>query len=294
MAVFLWVGPAFAQDPPAPEPEAQVVADDTTEGDSVESVESVETIAPIDPAPIEAEFAETDDVLSKHRTGFDVLTDRSIGTTSRPVEFNWRRSPVHLAVSGTHLFELNNFNSMRGGALVRLPTGGMILEFGLNYAGTWDSPSSRLLALTPYRQAGRPNRAEVDFAVGVPLAEGVVTTFPRFFPAVQMVFNGYAGLRYSLYPTGFGGLGFGQIASAVLSPSITDDELANLDDARLDAMLIDRGRYGLMVGFGNDLYFKPGLFLSPRLMLAIPLLAPATQTELLWWADVSMAIGLAL
>jgi hypothetical protein len=250
--------------------------------------------SPVDPAAEETAPLEAPaDVLSPYRTQFDVLAERTIGTTSRPVEFNWRRTKVQVAVTGSYLVELNNFNSMRGGALVRLPSGGLVVELGATYAGVWDSPSSRQLALTPYRQAGHPNRLEVDFTVGLPLAEGIVTTFPRFFPAVEMVLNSYGGFRYLLYPTGFGGMKAGQIMGALLAPSLTESELDNLDDARLDAMQVDSGRYGLLVGLGNDLYFKSGFFLSPRLMIAVPLLAPATQTELLVWADLSLAVGLA-
>jgi hypothetical protein len=240
------------------------------------------------------EPASEADPLSPHRTQFDVLADRAIGTTSTPVKFDWRRSPVHLAATGSFLFELNNFDSVRSGVMARVPTGGALMSFELNYVGVWDTPSSRMLALTPYRQPGRPERMELDVTLGLPLAEGVVTTFPRFFPAVQMVFTGYAGLRYLVYPTGFGHMKPRELAGALFSPTLTDIELENLDEERLTAMEIDRGRYGLMIGLGNDLYFEPGLFLSPRVLLAIPLLAPVTETDLLLWADFSLAIGVAL
>jgi hypothetical protein len=240
------------------------------------------------------EAEETEDPLSSHRTEFDVLADRAIGTTSTPVKFDWRRSPAHLAATGSFLFELNNFDSVRGGAMVRLPTGGALLSFELSYVGVWDTPSSRMLALTPYRQPGRPPRMELDAAVALPLAEGVVTAFPRFFPAVQMVFSGYVGLRYLVYPTGFGHMKPGEVGSAIFSPTITDIEITNLDEERLEAMQIDSGRYGLMLGLCNDLYFKPGMFVSPRVLLAVPLLAPVTQTNLLIMADLSLAIGVAL
>ncbi len=237
---------------------------------------------------------ELDDSLSRYRTPFGVLAERTIGTTSKPVEFNWRRTKVHLAASGNHPFELNNFNSLRSGGLVRLPSGGVIFELGLSYVWVWDTPSSELLAFTPYRQPGRPERLELDFAVALPLAEGVVTTYPRFFPAVQMVFNAYAGLRYLLYPNGFGGMKPGKVMTALLSPTITESEVDNLDDNRLAAMQVDPGRYGLMIGFGNDLYFKQGVFFSPRVGLSAPILAPATQTELVLWAELSLVVGVAL
>ena len=250
--------------------------------------------APAVDTPTDAEApAEETDPLAPHRAPFEVVAERAIGTTSVPVEFNWRRTDVQLAVFGDHLFELNNFNSLRAGGMARFPSGGLMFELGLSYVWVWDTPSSRQLALTPYRQPGRPRRAELDFTVGVPLAEGVVTTFPRYFPAVQMVFSAYGGVRYLNYPTAFSGMRAREVIGALFAATLTETERANLEDNRLDAMEVDAARYGLMAGFGNDIYFKQGVFLSPRLMMAVPLLAPATETDLLWWADLSLAVGVA-
>lgn len=234
-----------------------------------------------------------DDPLAPHRVPFAELAERTIGTASQPVEFNWRRTTVHAAATGSQLFELNNFNSLRAGALVRFPTGGALFEVGVAYVRTWDTPSSELLALTPYRQPGRPDRMDVDLAVGIPLAEGVVTVAPRIFPSLQLVLNGYVGLRYQLYPDAFGGMKAGEVFAAVLAPALTEAELENLDDRRPDAMQVDPGRYGLTVGVGNDLYFKQGLFLSPRVTFSLPLLAPVSGSELLLWSDFALAIGVA-
>lgn len=238
--------------------------------------------------------APVDDALAKHRLRFDVLADRTIGTATRPVEYNWRRAKIQFGVTGSHLFELNTFNSLRTGLLVRLPSRRLITEFGVNYVRTWNSSASEIIALTPYRQAGRPSRMAIDFNVGLPVAEGVVTTLPRWFPTVQMVFAAYAGIRYALYPSGFAGLNARQVGGAIFSPSLSQDEIDNLDDARLAAMAVDAGRYNVMLGIGNDLYFKQGVFISPRVMVAIPVLAPASNTELLFWTDVTLAIGFSL
>ena len=234
-----------------------------------------------------------DDPLAPHRMPLAELVNRTIGTASKPTAFNWRRTTAQFAVTGDQLYELNNFNSLRAGAMARFPTGGLIVEFGMSYARTWDTPSSELLALTPYRQPGRPDRMDIDFNIGLPIAEGVVTVMPRWFPSLQMVFNAYVGFRYSLYPDAFAGMKPGEVFTAVLAPSLTQDELDNLEDRRLDAMQVDAGRYGLMVGVGNDLYFKQGFFLSPRASFALPILAPVTETDLLFWGDVSIAIGIA-
>lgn len=243
--------------------------------------------APADPP------REDDDPLGPHRVPFGELVNRTIGTTSKPTAFNWRRTTAQIAVTGDQLYELNNFNSLRAGLLGRFPTGGVLVEVGASYARTWDTPSSELLALTPYRQPGRPDRMDLDFTVGLPLAEGVVTVAPRFFPTVQMVFVGYAGLRYSLYPDAFGGMKAGEVFGAVLSPSLTQAEVDNLEDRRLDAMAVDTGRYGLTIGIGNDLYVKQGLFVSPRASFSLPVLAPASGTQLLFWGDLSLAVGFA-
>ncbi len=242
----------------------------------------------------DAELPPAEDVLAPYRVPFDTLVDRTIGTTSVPVKFNWRESKVQLAGELTYLAELNNFNGMRVGGLVRKPTGGTMLELGVTYAESWESPTSRLLALTPYRQAGHPDRMEIDLTVGIPVAEGVVTAAPKFFPASQLVFNVYGGLRYILYPTGFAGLSRTQVLESIIAPTMSTEEVDNLDDSRLPGMKIDPGRYGVMLGLGNDLYFKSGFFVSPRFMLAVPLLAPATQSELFLWADLSLAVGVAL
>ncbi|NCG20616.1 MAG: hypothetical protein GWP91_16525 [Rhodobacterales bacterium] len=236
---------------------------------------------------------DSEDPLSPYRTRLDVLAERTIGTVSRPVAFNWRRTNVHIAAFGSFPFELNNFNTLRAGGMVRLPSEKTLVELGLSYVEVWDTPSSRLLALTPYRQPGRPNRLELDVTLAYPLAEGVVTTAPRIFPAVEMVFNGYADLRYIIYPTGFARMTPGKVAGALFLPALSDEEVDNLEDSRLDAMQTDRGRYGVLVGFGNDIYFEQGLFVSPRFLFAVPIMAPASLTELYFWADFNLAIGMA-
>lgn len=234
---------------------------------------------------------EVDDTISRFNVPLNPLTERTIGTASKPVAFNWRRARGMIGVTGSFLMELNNFDSARGGLMTRFPMGGPILEISGTYVGVWNTPSSELLALTPYRQPGRPNRFEIDFTVGFPLAEGVVTTFPRFIPAMQLVFNFYTGFRYLLYTGSWGGMRTGEVFRAIIGPSLSEKEIDNLDSERLTAMRVDPGRYGLMVGLGNDIYVKSGFFVSPRLMVAIPLLKPATNTELGFWGDFSLALG---
>ena len=242
----------------------------------------------------EESTAEDEDTLAPYRMSFDTLTERAIGTASQPVEFNWRRTHLHVAGSGSFLFELNNFDSARVGGLVRLPSRRNIFEIGLHYVEVWDTPSSEIIALTPYRQPGRPSRAELDVGLALPLAEGVVTTVPKVFPAVQLVFNAHVQIRYLFYPTAWSEMTPAEVGRAIIAPALDQKQINNLDEARLDAMAVDPGRYGLMLGFGNDIYFKQGVFVSPRVMLATPVMAPVTDTNMLFWADLSLAVGVAL
>lgn len=253
------------------------------------------TGAPAADAPEEGEGDPADeDPLSPHRTDLNVLMERTIGTASQPIAFDWRRSKVQIAGTGSFLFELNNFNSGRAGAQARVPAGGMLFEAGASYVFVGDTPSSRQLALTPYRQPGRPSRVEIDLGLTIPLAEGVVTASPKVLPAAQLVFHANVGIRYSLYPTAFRGMRFGQVARATVNPGLTETEIENLDGVRLGAMAVDRARYNVMVGIGNDVYFKQGAFLTPRINFCVPLLAPASNSDMLFWADFSLAVGFSL
>lgn len=235
-----------------------------------------------------------DSALDEYRTPFESLTERSIGKAARPVRYDWRKSTVGFGLVGSELYELNNFWTARAGALVRTPVSGAMVELAFSRVQTWSTESSLQLSMTPYRQYGRPSRFELDINVGVPLAEGVVTAWPRFFPAAEMVLSATLGFRYLLYTNGFGGMKFLDVTGAIFSPALTAAEQSNLVAARPPGMQVDSGRYGLMVGFTTDIYLASGLFLSPRGLIALPLLSAATQTHLgLWW-ELSLAAGLSL
>ena len=246
------------------------------------------------PAPEEAPDPASDDALAPHRVDLDVLMDRTIGTASRPLVFDWRESRIQLGASGHFLVELNLFDNARVGGVVRVPTGGTLLEVGVAAGLSGDTVGSRQVALTPFRQPGRPDRVELDVLWGIPLAEGIVTAATRFVPATHLVLQGYLGVRYRVYPTGFGGLRPGQVLGAVVNPRLSEAELENLEGVRLGAMDVDAGRYDLVAGVGTDVYLAQGIFLSPRLLFHVPVLAPASDTQLLFWMDAGLVLGVAL
>jgi hypothetical protein len=226
------------------------------------------------------EEAKADKTLDRYRTPLEVLNERMIGVASRAVRFDWRKKQLGVGVIGSQLLELNNFKSARFGGFVRRPLGSFMGEVALTRVLTWGSASTDKLALTPYRQAGRPSRYELDVNIGYPLAEGVATSRPGFFPATELVFSASAGLRYAYYPGALSGATFGEVARAIIAPRLSEKELENLELKLPPGMQIDEGRYNLLTGLNLDIYFQTGGFLSPRAMIALPI----TGTDLgLWW-----------
>lgn len=234
-----------------------------------------------------------DESLEQFRLPFEQVVDRTVGSAARPVRFDWRKTDLHLAIFAAQPVEFNNFNSFRLGLLARFPSDVLIFELGLSYVWVFNTSASKQLELTPYRQAGRPSRFEIDLTLGIPLAEGVVTVLPKWFPVLEMVFSVLVNFRYLFYPTGYEDVSTGSAFASLLSPQISSSERRSLDDNRKDGMEVDNQRYYLLAGFGLDIYMRSGIFVSPRLALAIPIFAAIVGSEMSYALDVSLAIGVA-
>ncbi|WP_224243875.1 hypothetical protein [Hyalangium gracile] len=268
---------AAEEPPPASAEPARGEAGASPDSDTPQQPEQPEQPKKEEPAP---EVAEEDESLERHRTPFEVLNERMIGVASRSVRFDWRKRTVGVGLIGSQLLEYNNFSTTRFGALVRKPLGSFMGELAITRVVTWGSRSTEKLALTPYRQSGRPSRFELDVNVGYPLAEGVATSRPGFFPATELVFSASAGFRYAFYPGALSGASFGQVARSVIAPRLSQKEVENLERKLPPGMQLDEARYNLLTGLNLDIYFQSGGFLTPRAMIALPI----TGTELgLWW-----------
>lgn len=255
----------------------------------------------VEPAPgeppateaVEEESPKEDHTLERHRTPLEALSERTLGTASRAVRFDWHKSRIGFGVVGSEILELNNFFSARIGGLVRAPLGSFMAELAISWVATWGSHSSELLALTPFRQFGRPGRLQLDFNFGFPLAEGVATARVGFIPATELVFSLNAGFRYFYYPGSMAKLSAGEVAGAIFSPRLSDTEIENLQSATLPGMQVDRGRYNLLIGFSLDIYFQPFIFIAPRMMISPPIFAIGSP-GLGWWWELSLSAGVVL
>ncbi len=269
LAVVLALPPAFAADGPRV-PQAQ--------------------------PPPEGKLApkQEDTSIERYRTPFQVLSESTIGLASRAVLFDWRKSTVAAGLTTGALLELNNFYSTRLGGFVRMPVGNLTAELAVTRVFTWGSDSSEKLSLTPYRQSGRPSRIELEVNLAYALLEGVGTPRLGLLPSAELVFSIDVGFRYLYYPGALGKANAGQVVEAIFAAKISERELDYLERERLPGMQIDAGRYGLLAGFALDLYFRTGIFLEPKVMLAIPVLSGLSGSRLGWWWELSMALGVSL
>lgn len=234
---------------------------------------------------------QEDPAIERHRTPIEALTERMLGSASRAVRFDWRKKTVGVGAFASQLLELNNFASARVGAFARMPLGDLMVEVGFSRVFVWGSDSTDALARTPYRQVGRPNRFELDINLGYPLAEGVVTPRLSFLSAAELVFSVNLGLRYFFYANALKGADAGAVAAAIFAPKLSDKELANMEPFRLAGMQLDENRYTPLVGFSLDVYFQPGLFFSPRVMLALPVFSGLAGSDLKWWWELNLSLG---
>ncbi|WNG44444.1 hypothetical protein F0U60_10230 [Archangium minus] len=239
----------------------------------------------------DSESKEEDTTIERHRTPFEVLNERMIGTASRAVRFDWRQTQASVGLVGSQLLELNNFKSSRLGGFVRKPIGDFLGEIAITRVFTRGSASTEKLALTPYRQSGRPSRFELDINLGYPLAEGVATARPGFFPATELVFSANAGLRYLFYPGSLSGASFGETVTSLFALKLSEREIENLERSRLPGMQLDGARYSLLTGLSLDVYFQSGGFLSPRVMIALPLISGVDGSGLGWWWELNFGAG---
>ncbi|MCP4500571.1 MAG: hypothetical protein GY822_11480 [Deltaproteobacteria bacterium] len=247
-----------------------------------------------------------DDGIERLRRPVDRLVEQTLGSTSRPVGFDWRDTWAQFGITGSELLERNNFGSFRIGAMTRKPFGDVMVEIAANYVYVFGTESSRLLALTPYIQPGRPSRIEFDVNVSYPIIEGVVTPFFNFFPPMEMVFSGTAGARYLLYPKAVMGTRdwkkidtwtntstWREVGLTLATPQLTEEDRVSMEREVLGGMMLDPARIQTLVGFSFDVYMQPGFFVSTKALLAVPALLTVSGTRLGFWPELSVALGYA-
>ncbi|MEE2644650.1 MAG: hypothetical protein VYD19_06920, partial [Myxococcota bacterium] len=278
------------------EGEGLLKSDDDSARREAESVDALD-VAEVDShrsgsAPL---LLPSDQPLDRYRSPFDALLERAIAESSVRVRYPWRRSKFQLSLQGGLPVLFNQFESSRLGLLAAFPQDDLLWELGLSRVWVSESVSSELLAQTPYRQAGRPERVELSFGVTFPLAEGVVTLQTSFLPAAQLLLTAHGQLRQLIYFSQPEDADFTASFRRLLSTRLNNEELEALEGARPAGMLIDQRRYQLDVGLGLSLYFQSGFFLAQRFLLGTPVgEARGAESALRLITEAQLLFGLAI
>jgi len=246
------------------------------------------------PTTVEPARVVDETTLEDHRTPLQALNEHFLGSASRPVRFDWRRANVAVVVRVNDVIERNSFGQWQVGVMARKAFGDILLDGGLNAFFAYETPSSQQLALTPFRQAGRPDHFQLEANVGYAVAEGVVTPVLGFLPPAELVLVGWAGARYLVYVESFtGGGSFTDVAASLVSPQLSEGEIIRLENSGPSGMQIDRARLHALVGASLDIYLQPGVVVAPRAMVAVPLLSPVTGTALGFFWELGISVGYA-
>lgn len=300
-AVLAANGGALAQTQPSAADDIEAERAVTQASDAVPAAAEHPGAEPADsmPAPQAAS-------VDGYHASVERLTEHFLGTASRPVRFDWRRSSFAVGVLGSELIERNNYGSFRLGGVARSAFQDIMVEVAVSYVSVLSTTSSDQLALTPYVQAGRPPRFEIDLNASYPIAEAPVTPIIDLIPPAELVLFATVGGRYLLYPQAVVGdrawenqdtwtdiatwrdIGFGLAA-----PSLTEEDRLVIERDKLGGMLLDSARVHSLAGLTLDIYFQPGIVISPRGLLAVPILAPVSGTQLGFWWEISLAMGYA-
>jgi hypothetical protein len=220
---------------------------------------------------------------------FRQLSERIVGTASKSVRFDWRKKEYGLALQAGQPVEYNNFDSVRLGTSLFFPSDLFNGRLALSKVFVVSTSSSRDLNRMPYRQLGRPSRWELEAGFFIPMAEGVVTIRPSFIPPAQMVFSLAADVRYFIYTESYRDESAGTIFKRIFKPILNDTERRKLEQTAPGSMRVDGARLATLVGGELHIYGSEGMFLSSKLMLALPLLF----TEMPLHSDFSFGVGYA-
>ncbi len=238
------------------------------------------------------------------REPVDRLTEHYLGSTSRPVRFDWRDSWVTFGLTGSELIERNNFGSFKVGLLARRAFLGFMIEGALSYVYVIGTSSSELLGLTPYRQPSRPSRVEIDVNASYPLFEGVVTPLFDFIPPSEMVISATVAGRYLFYPeiligerrwqstsTWTNTSTWMDVAQSLGTAQMLEADQTLLEENALGGMAVDPALVHTLAGLTLDAYYQPGLFFGARALVGIPALQLVSGTQLGFWWEMTLRAG---
>ena len=178
-----------------------------------------------------------------------------IGFAERPALHAWRKSSLTIRPIMGQISEQNNFDSYHFGLVVDVPSDSFSFQIGLRKVEVSDTPSSRQLALTPFKQAGHANRYDIISGVKLPLVEGVGSQLYDWIPQSQFVFQGIARVNWHLHPNEWKGESFQNVLQGLFQTKVGSREYQKMQESNPAALLPSRSRHSLGAGFVVEQYF---------------------------------------
>lgn len=234
---------------------------------------------------------------------FNTLVARTVGTTARPLIYDWRSQSCLLSIEAGPVIDLNTFESYHTGISCTIPRENTWISLGISRVWTLETDNSKILDRTPYRQVGRPSRYEIRSTFGLPVAEGIVTVMPSWLPAWDMVFSLQTSLHYLIYPESFSGLKgnfLDKVSKVFLSRSLSADEASAVQQSAPQSLLVDPSRLNILFGSSLHVFVQGGWFNRVQVEVGTPLLRAAPDSDgnqpasdISYWWEWSFGVGYA-
>lgn len=221
-------------------------------------------------------------------TPLDDILKSQVGSVARASVYLWRQKTLLLSFDAGQLVEMNAFESKKFALMARFPGESMTFQLGLSRIFVAGTDATDALELTPYRQAGRPSRYELDSGIDLTISEGVANQLFDFYPLGQMVLSFQARLRYLIYPTTSKKGAFKDKMRSLFAVELSDEDFDDLSRTAPAGMAVERGRLNALVGLRFDHYAVSGFSLNANLLLALPLRVSDNDELKSWW---EMAVG---
>lgn len=129
------------------------------------------------------------------------LVEEVLATGPTPKTWDWRHDTLVLDLGYTVINEKNSFQSFSSSVGISRPLNeSWLMRLALRQVKTEATPSSELLGLTPFSQAGLPSRKELLLGVGYTLLDGrsAAPWSPRITDLGHALYL-LGGLQYHLY-----------------------------------------------------------------------------------------------
>lgn len=234
----------------------------------------------LDASPLEAFRKKPEDI------------DRAvIAVIGRPSIFPWQLKSFGLRLSQSSYVEFNNFdsNSYQIGGIFPIFER-MIYALDIIQTKVYETPSSRQIGRTPYRQLGRPSRYSLSHQLSYPIFEGIGGHFFDLLESAQFVVSFFTQINMHYYdhlfkPWSSFGNSRDNIKS-IFSSSLPPETRKIQQMKAPQGMKISDHKWDLLAGMDIFSFFSTGLFVSGAFGIGFPFGGSDNDKQNIWHARI--------